>query len=101
METLENVLPADMERRIVNLRFIIEFTIGKSAFILLFVLLWVAPSLLKAQSSAKKDTTFILINDLRIQLECTQALNDLYNFKFEKSVAGFQEMRMTYKWHPL
>lgn len=59
-----------------------------------------------AQSSAaperiRKDTTIILISDLHVQLECTQALNDLYNFKFEKAEYQFRYLKARYRWHPL
>jgi tetratricopeptide (TPR) repeat protein len=54
-----------------------------------------------AQSAAKKDTTIILLNDLGVQLQCTQALNDLYNFKFEAAEKQFHELRRQYVWHPL
>lgn len=68
--------------------------------------LWVAAALVvyapcRAQLPAKKDTTLILISDLGVQLECTQALNDLYNFKFDKAEAQFRYLRYKYKWHPL
>lgn len=59
-----------------------------------------------AQSSVapdrfKKDTTVILISDINVQLECTQALNDLYNFKFEKAELQFRYLKARYRWHPL
>jgi hypothetical protein len=49
----------------------------------------------------KKDTTIILISDVRVQIETTQALNDLYNFKFEKAETQFGWFKQKYKWHPL
>ncbi|MEJ0034451.1 MAG: hypothetical protein WDO15_30830 [Bacteroidota bacterium] len=49
----------------------------------------------------RKDTTLILISNLEIQLETTQALDDLYNFKFDKAEKEFQELKQKYKWHPL
>lgn len=52
-------------------------------------------------AAVKKDTTIILINDLHVQLECTQALNDLYNFKFEEAEFQFRYLRARYRWHPL
>ncbi|MDL5050861.1 tetratricopeptide repeat protein [Oscillatoria amoena NRMC-F 0135] len=55
----------------------------------------------RAQPITQKDTTIILIADLGVQLECTQALNDLYNFKFDKAEAQFRYLRYRYKWHPL
>lgn len=48
-----------------------------------------------------KDTTIILINNLEIQLETTQALDDLYNFKFDKAEQQFQALKKKYGWHPL
>jgi tetratricopeptide (TPR) repeat protein len=73
------------------------FTTG----VLTVLCLWVAVSPLRAQTSAKKDTTLILINDLHVQLECTQALNDLYNFKFDRAVYQFRYLKARYRWHPL
>ena len=54
-----------------------------------------------AQTAARKDTTIILISDLNVQLECTQALNDLYNFKFDKAEFQFRYLKARYRWHPL
>lgn len=55
----------------------------------------------KAQPVAKNDTTIILISDLGVQLQCTQALNDLYNFKFDEAEWNFRYLRYKYRWHPL
>ncbi|SHG87477.1 hypothetical protein SAMN04488109_2263 [Chryseolinea serpens] len=63
--------------------------------------LWVAQTDARAQMVAKKDTTIILISDLNVQLECSQALNDLYNFKFSAAEAQFQYLKAKYAWHPL
>ncbi len=52
-------------------------------------------------AQAKKDTTIILISDITIQLETTQALNDLYNFKFDDAEKQFQWIKQKYPWHPL
>jgi tetratricopeptide (TPR) repeat protein len=54
-----------------------------------------------AQSAEKKDTTIILLSDKQIQLECTQGLNDLYNFKFERAESEFRDLKTRYGWHPL
>jgi hypothetical protein len=66
--------------------------------ILLFL---VAATGVLAQNPQKKDTTIILLADTRIQLECTQALNDLYNFKFDKAESEFRKLKVEYGWHPL
>jgi len=55
----------------------------------------------KAQPEVKNDTTIILIADLGVQLQCTQALNDLYNFKFTEAEWSFRYLRYKYRWHPL
>lgn len=54
-----------------------------------------------APERLKKDTTIILISDINVQLECTQALNDLYNFKFDKAELQFRYLKARYRWHPL
>lgn len=54
-----------------------------------------------AQNGDSGDTTIILLADKQIQLECTQGLNDLYNFKFERAEAEFLDLKVRYGWHPL
>ena len=54
-----------------------------------------------APERLRKDTTIILISDINVQLECTQALNDLYNFKFDKAELQFRYLKARYRWHPL
>ncbi len=66
-----------------------------------FSLLWVATIGAQAQEKVKKDTTIILLSDLTVQLECAQALDDLYNFKFDKAEQQFRWLKQKYKWHPL
>jgi tetratricopeptide (TPR) repeat protein len=67
----------------------------------LFLLLLVGNFSAASQSFEKKDTTIILLADKQIQLECTQGLNDLYNFKFTRAEAEFQDLKVRYGWHPL
>jgi len=49
----------------------------------------------------KKDTTIILINNITMQIEISQALSDLYNFKFERAEQQFRWFKQKYTWHPL
>lgn len=70
-------------------------------FLLAVSIVFVASFSVRAQKQVKKDTTIILLSDLTVQLQCTQALNDLYNFKFEKAEDGFRSLRTQYRWHPL
>jgi tetratricopeptide (TPR) repeat protein len=68
---------------------------------LVVLMLLVAWFSAKAQLTEKKDTTIILISDLGVQLQCTDALNDLYNFKFDDAEWKFRYLRYKYRWHPL
>jgi hypothetical protein len=54
-----------------------------------------------AQEKIDKDTTIILINDITMQIEISEALNDLYNFKFVKAEGRFAWFKKKYPWHPL
>lgn len=54
-----------------------------------------------AQAKVKKDTTIILINNVSMQIEISEALNDLYNFKFAKAEQQFRWFKQKYPWHPL
>lgn len=67
----------------------------------LFALLLVAGVAVSSQAQEKKDTIIILLSDVNVQLECTQALNDLYNFKFPEAEAKFNSLKTGYGWHPL
>lgn len=49
----------------------------------------------------KKDTTIILINNITIQLEATQALNDMYDFNFAEAEKQMRWFKQKYVWHPL
>ncbi len=69
--------------------------------ILLFSLAWVVEGRTQSQVKAKKDTTIILLSDLGVQIDCSQALDDLYNFKFDKAEQQFRWLKQKYKWHPL
>ncbi len=71
----------------------------KSFPVLILILLGVGLSHSYAQ--IKKDTSIVLINDVAMQIEISDALNDLYNFKFAKAEQQFRWLKQKYKWHPL
>src|ERR1044071_9697565 len=75
----------------------------RRAFVCLLILflLSVACFDLKAQSTVKKDSVVLLLSDIGVQLQCTQALNDLYNFKFAEAEVTFNSLKTGYGWHPL
>ena len=56
---------------------------------------------LAASGQIKKDTTIILISSTVIQMEAAQAMNDLYDFKFEKAEQQMRWFKQRYSWHPL
>lgn len=70
-------------------------------FLLMLAFQLVAVFAVAAQKPLKKDTTIILLSDLVVQIQCSQALDDLYNFKFERAEEGFRSLRTQYRWHPL
>src|SRR5690606_8150367 len=70
-------------------------------FLLAALVQFVAAFSVQAQKIVKKDITIILLNDLAVQLQCSQALEDLYNFKFDRAENSFHSLRAQYRWHPL
>jgi tetratricopeptide (TPR) repeat protein len=65
------------------------------------ILVWVARVEVRAQDQPKKDTVIILLSDRSVQLECSQALDNLYNFKFQEAEKDFVQLKEKYRWHPL
>lgn len=52
-------------------------------------------------STDDPDSTKSLLLNLQIQIEANQALDDMYNFKFEKAEMQFRWIKQKYDWHPL
>lgn len=65
------------------------------------LLFFLCLSFLGSSGQARKDTTIVLISNIAVQLEATQALNDMYNFKFDKAEQQFRWFKQKYAWHPL
>ena len=79
-----------------------KFQIGcKSNLYAVFIAILLVLTFDTIKGQEKKDTTIILISDLRVQLESTSALNDIYNFKFDKAEQQFRTLMKRYGWHPL
>ncbi|QSE98437.1 tetratricopeptide repeat protein [Fulvivirga lutea] len=51
--------------------------------------------------SVKKEDHIILIADMQLQIDINQAMNDMYNFKFDKAEKQFRWLKQKYGWHPL
>lgn len=79
-----------MERtfeRLVNLLFVVFIGFSSPA--------WSLPT------QGKQSKNFLLIEDMEIQIETTQALNDMYNFKFRKAYRQFVWLKQKFPKHPL
>jgi tetratricopeptide (TPR) repeat protein len=75
--------------------------LSRARHVVVLLILFVAAFSASSQDFEKKDTVLILLSDKQVQLECTQALGDLYNFKFDRAEAEFQDLKVRYGWHPL
>jgi hypothetical protein len=63
-------------------------------------LLW--PNIILADKILNEDSTqILLLEDINIQLEATQAINDMYNFQFEGAEMQFRWIKQKYPNHPL
>ncbi len=70
--------------------------------LLSFLMVWASSSVLFAQDPVQKvDPKDMLLTNISIQLECTDAINDLYNFKFTSAERKFNWLRQEYPNHPL
>lgn len=54
-----------------------------------------------AQPPAKKDTSLFLTAHPAMLMQSINAVNDLYDFQFEKAEAQFEFLKEEYGWHPL
>ena len=60
------------------------------------------PIITLADTDPQADTTqILLLEDINIQLEATQAINDMYNFQFERAEMQFRWIKQKYPHHPL
>jgi hypothetical protein len=50
---------------------------------------------------AEDTTQILLLEDINIQLEATQAINDMYNFQFDRAEIQFRWIKQKYPHHPL
>lgn len=68
-------------------------------YIISFATLFIYLNPAKTYSSNGKDS--LLIADMIVQIEATQALNDMYNFKFKEARRQFFWLMQKYREHPL
>jgi hypothetical protein len=62
----------------------------------------IMPFMAEADKNPVDDTTqVLLLEDINIQLEATQAINDMYNFQFERAERQYRWIKQKYPNHPL
>lgn len=70
---------------------------GKLTF--LFTLFLVFPFLCWGQSTDIQRVS--LLNNMQLQIEITEAVNNMYNFKHREASIAFNALKYRYGWHPL
>lgn len=71
---------------------------------LLFFIFILTISASQAQSrEAENDSLYqySLLTNPYVQMEATEAINDMYNFRFDRSLRHFKYLKKQYGWHPL
>jgi tetratricopeptide (TPR) repeat protein len=66
---------------------------------LLFLVLFFSQA--TAQRAPKIDSIHMVLLNPYVQIAATDALNELYNFKFEESMKSMTYLKYEYGWHPL
>ena len=67
----------------------------RSLFVLILILI------ASGAKSAQSDSIELLLSNVKIQIEATEAINDMYNFKFERAEMQFRWIRQQHPEHPL
>ena len=79
--------------------------IGEVAAVFLLSVLsyFLVPLLAYAQSQSESEPveSEFLLNNMRLQIEVTEAVNNMYNFKHERASVAFNALKYRYGWHPL
>lgn len=70
-------------------------------FLLIFSVAVIGNSKPIASDSVHAEDHIILIADMQLQIDINQAMNDMYNFKFEEAEKQYRWLKQKYSWHPL
>jgi hypothetical protein len=89
-----NLIPLNPQKNKHLLTVSIAQTMKRNLLLILALLL---PILVQAQQEKPK----VLLTDINVQLDATQAVNDMYNFKFAKAEQQFRWLKQQYPRHPL
>lgn len=105
MVTLEALLLLTRTRRIIWFKDVVlkdchGFCINEIVNrIIVIILLVLGPLIGSAKTDPDSVSTLLL--DIKIQIESNQALNDMYNMKFDRAEMQFRWIKQKYDWHPL
>jgi len=73
----------------------------KNYLLLILLVLGFGKAVAQVDTPVPIDSNYSLLSNPYIQMEATQAINDMYNFRFERSMSHFNYLRKQYGWHPL
>jgi len=65
------------------------------------LVIFISVSIYSFLTFGQENTVKMLLTDQRIQLECTEAVDAMYNFKFEKAEKQFRWLKQEFPTHPL
>jgi hypothetical protein len=70
-------------------------------YILFFFLFMMAFPLIAQQQAVEDTTEILLLENEDVQIASAQAINDMYNFKFDKAESQFNHLKQLYPNHPI
>jgi tetratricopeptide (TPR) repeat protein len=74
---------------------------GRVLFLhIVFLLIWL-PEKSSGDTGVEDTTQVMLLENISIQVQTTQAINDLYNFKFAQAEQQFNRLKQDFPHHPL
>ena len=73
--------------------------VRKGVFLLIMLLASISTT--KAQHAPDIDSTHMILLNPYVQIEAANAINELYNFKFDESMRHLKYLKYEYGWHPL
>ena len=67
--------------------------------LLYFLVSW--PSYAQSQTGPSLIKSETLLDNMQLQIEITEAVNSMYNFKHDEASIAFNALKYRYGWHPL
>ncbi|MDN5203561.1 tol-pal system protein YbgF [Fulvivirgaceae bacterium BMA10] len=70
-------------------------------FVVQVIVLVLALCISPAKAQQQPDSIPSLLNDMNLQIDITEAVNNMYNFKFHDAEVEFNYLKYRFGWHPL